>query len=250
VFTPSGSLLWNEQAVLKAHGGTLTQQTGLSGNTAIVSGYKDGRAAIYVFRNANGMWSQVAVLTATGPASSDGLNGGIFISGNLILAGSPDRYWHEGAVYEFTETASGTWSQTGLIAGTHRNIGFGAGLNGVGNTVSFATTPAFSQAVHRQVLVYDVSSGSPLLTGTFLPWGTRKSQLSGYVSSPTGLVLTKTHSSKGPAYELVAYYNGMWNEVLTLQPRFPSGVTAYTPLAVTATTGLVGGHGSVVVYGP
>ncbi len=121
-------------------------------------------------------------------------------------------------------------------------------MTGVGNTVSVVTTPPLFDSGFKAVVAYDVSSGSSVTTGTFGPWGISASQLSGYVSSPTGIVLSNTHNHGGPAYELVAFSGGAWSEVLRL-PKGSSGV-ADSPLAVTATSALVGAGGWVKVYGP
>jgi hypothetical protein len=248
VFVDTGSG-WTRQAVLAPKGGTLTQQVGLSGTTTIISGYKGGQAAVYVFSDSGGTWSQVAVLTAPGAVGAAGVNGGIFISGGLIVAAAPDRDRHQGVVYEFTQSVGGSWSQSGAIAGPGRNVEFGSALNGAGSTLMVATAPTLSQHQYREVVAYSVTGGSLTQTHTFNPFGISPTSLTGYLSSPAGLVLVNNHNVKGPGYELASLTGGSWNVVLAVPA--PHGLNPpRVPLAIDASIGLVEVNGSVFVYGP
>jgi hypothetical protein len=166
VYTESGSN-WAQGPELTASGGAAGDAFGCSvsinesGNTVVVgapsapvdANGESGPGAAYVFAESGSTWSQAADLTASDGAVGDGFGCTVSISGNTVLAGSPqatvDGNSSQGAAYEFT--ASGpkwvSMTQTAeLTASDDAADEFGWSLAISGNTLVVGAPEALVDA--------------------------------------------------------------------------------------------------------
>lgn len=144
---------WFQAAELTAPDGAADDQFGTSvslsgdGSTAIVGapnhqiGSNAGAGATYVFSRGSGnVWTQTAVLTASGGQAGDGLGigGSISLDGNTTIVGAAGRANNAGAAYVFTRS-NGTWHQIALLTAAtsipNNQLGFSVNLSGDGSTV-------------------------------------------------------------------------------------------------------------------
>ncbi len=98
VFTRSGGV-WTQQAQLNGTGGAATDNFGssvsLDGDTAVVGAYQDdvganaNQGSAYVFYRVGTVWTQQALLTATGGTANDQFGISVAISGDKIIVGAP-----------------------------------------------------------------------------------------------------------------------------------------------------------------
>ena len=111
---------------------------------ADVGGWQDAGAA-YVFRRDAGdanNWGQVAKLTASDVyTNNDHLGTAVAIDGNTIVVGAAEKEVNNirdaGAVYVFTSSSLGNWSQTAVLTATtpHTQDLFGRAVAIDGNTI-------------------------------------------------------------------------------------------------------------------
>jgi hypothetical protein len=131
----------------------------ISGDTIVVGEprVEGGIGAVYVFTMpALGGWAnahQTAELTASDNDQGDGFGASVTISGDTIVAGSPD---HEvggdpaaGAVYVFTEPASGGW--TNLVSPVELTAADGSSNDDLGASVAIAGDTIVAGAPGRTV---------------------------------------------------------------------------------------------------
>ncbi|HNO79901.1 MAG TPA: right-handed parallel beta-helix repeat-containing protein [Phycisphaerae bacterium] len=114
----------------------------LSGDTAVVGAYGAAKGGVsdcgaaYVFREINGVWQEIAKLTADDAGTGDWFGLDVDIDGDTIVVGSfqdDDGAVNSGAVYVFSEFG-GAWEQVAkLRAGTHAqdaNFGRSVAIDG------------------------------------------------------------------------------------------------------------------------
>jgi len=121
IFRETGGV-WSQVAKLTAANGAEYDYFGisvcLSGDTALIgasgsSAPLDGGSA-YVFRETDGVWSQVAKLTADDAALGDGFGVSVSLSGATALIGAPGDGFDSGSAYVFRETG-GVWQQVAKV---------------------------------------------------------------------------------------------------------------------------------------
>jgi|CXWL01.1.fsa_nt_gi hypothetical protein len=115
VFVRSGGM-WIQQAKLTASDSAVPEQFGISvavvGDTALIGKPLDNDGAIdagaaYIFVRSGSLWTQLAKLTASDPANSDGLGCSVAMSGDTALAGAHGSATNQpgvrdgGSVYAF-----------------------------------------------------------------------------------------------------------------------------------------------------
>lgn len=115
-----------EDAKLTANDGAANDwfgyATSISGNAALVGAYWDDDAgeasgAAYVFRLANGQWTQEAKLTAGDPAAKEQFGYTVSIDGDIAIVGANqdgEKGQFAGAAYVFKHSG-GTWTQTAKL---------------------------------------------------------------------------------------------------------------------------------------
>ncbi len=150
-----------------ASDGTPGDEFGISvvveGDTAIVgAAYENsGQGAVYVFTQANGVWSEAQKLTASDGAANDWFGQSVALDGDTAVVGAP-QYLNvgNGAAYVFTRSGT-TWSavQNGRPTMASRATSSVSRLRSTVPTyLSVPTEPAFIPArrtcfrIYRQVL--------------------------------------------------------------------------------------------------
>ncbi|KYF83107.1 hypothetical protein BE11_31175 [Sorangium cellulosum] len=142
VFVRSGST-WTEQARLAPSDGALNdsfgQSVGIDGDSVVVGSIMDddlgtSSGSAYVFVRSGSTWTQQQKLTASDGAATDFFGNSVAISGDTIVAGSPNTTSNDtGAAYVFVRSGS-TWSQQQkLVASdpaTFDYFGFSVALSG------------------------------------------------------------------------------------------------------------------------
>jgi hypothetical protein len=131
-----------EQAVLRASNAGQDDNFGfsvaLSSDRAIVGAWEeDGSSdglfrsgAAYVFeRNANGTWTEVALLRASNADAFDNFGFSVAISGDRAIVGAwgedgpSDWLPDSGAAYVFERDANGTWAEVALLRASNTDSG-------------------------------------------------------------------------------------------------------------------------------
>jgi hypothetical protein len=116
------------------------------GNTAIVGGREDNSelGAAWVWTRSSGMWSQqgskLVGSDAVGSFVRQGNSVALSADGNTAIVGGPDDSSRAGAVWVWTRSSTGVWSQQGLklvgtgAAGSTAVQGWSVALSADGNT--------------------------------------------------------------------------------------------------------------------
>jgi len=88
----------------------------VDGQTLFVAAHEadEARGAVYVFRY-NGIWEQVARLSASDAVSGDQFGLSIALRGKDILVGAPGREEAKGAIYVIRENADGSFSESTVL---------------------------------------------------------------------------------------------------------------------------------------
>jgi hypothetical protein len=110
------------------------QSVAVSGHTLVVGapdhkvGSNLAQGAAYVFSDSSGSWKQVAELTESVGAPSDGLGTVVAISGSTIVASAPDagKVSHQGILYVYSDR-SGTWKQVAELTASDAVVGASLG---------------------------------------------------------------------------------------------------------------------------
>lgn len=195
VFSRSGGQ-WNEEARLTAADGAAGDNFGVAADIAadrvVIGAYRANvagqshRGAAYVFeRQATGVWTQVAKLIASdGVAGIPGGDGdqfgtavhlrgdGIHVSRYPGRFSAPAASAH-GAVYEFRQTAPGTWTEIAHFAPASASPGDGFGYQIQSHHDTFAVSAPFEGSAPGEVpdrgsvYVYDVSPDDRIFVDGF-----------------------------------------------------------------------------------
>jgi hypothetical protein len=195
VFTRSPDGAWSRQACLKASntgpfdhfgssvslsGDTLavgapsesSSATGVDGDQA--NHLKSDSGAVYVFtRSTDGKWSQKAYLKASNTYISDFFGRSVSLSGDTLavgavgesssatgvdgLQGNSVAYASSGAVYVFTRSLDGNWSQRAYLKASNTGPGdrFGSSVSLSGDTLAVGAPYEDSNASGVEVAQYD-----------------------------------------------------------------------------------------------
>ena len=231
---------WSQTAELTASDGAAQDQFGwsvaLNGTTALVGAryHKVGnnayQGAAYVYTEANGVWSQMAELTASDGAGDDLFGWSVALNGATALVGA---LYHQvgsnnqqGAAYVYTE-ANGTWSQTAELTASD-----GAAYDHFGYSVAVSGPTALVGALYHQVgsnahqgaaYVYTDTNGTWSQTAELTASGGMTRDQFGWsvaVSGPTALVGAPYHYVNPNVYQGAAYVytetNGVWSQTVEL----------------------------------
>ncbi|MCB9853164.1 MAG: hypothetical protein H6819_08710 [Phycisphaerales bacterium] len=115
--------VWQEVAKLTADDAAEQAEFGnaiaMDGNTAVIAAHdRSLGGGVYVFRETNGDWQQIALLTATDTVTVDDFGRSVAIVGDTVFVGAPQTRnqdgFSEGAAYVFREI-SGVWTQIAKI---------------------------------------------------------------------------------------------------------------------------------------
>ena len=88
----------------------------VSGDVAAIGGAsQSGAGAVFIFRQANGAWTQEAMLEYPGDEQMSGFGGALALSGGTLVIGAPLTASRAGTAYVFEEGADG-WSMTAELA--------------------------------------------------------------------------------------------------------------------------------------
>ncbi|WP_438034059.1 FG-GAP repeat protein [Sorangium sp. So ce204] len=142
VFVRSGST-WTEQARLAASDGALDDSfggsVGIDGDSVVVGSFMDddlgtSSGSAYVFVRSGSTWTQQQKLTASDGSATDKLGNSVAISGDTVVAGSPDITSNDtGAAYVFVRSGS-TWTQQQKLVASdtapYDHLGFSVALSG------------------------------------------------------------------------------------------------------------------------
>ena len=239
VYTEANGV-WSQTAELTASDGAAQDQFGwsvaLNGTTALVGAryHKVGnnayQGAAYVYTEANGVWSQMAELTASDGAGDDLFGWSVALNGATALVGA---LYHQvgsnnqqGAAYVYTE-ANGTWSQTAELTASD-----GAAYDHFGYSVAVSGPTALVGALYHQVgsnahqgaaYVYTDTNGTWSQTAELTASGGMTRDQFGWsvaVSGPTALVGAPYHYVNPNVYQGAAYVytetNGVWSQTVEL----------------------------------
>ena len=121
---------WSQETKLTAADGTSPDRFGgsvsVSGNVAVIGAhYNDLVGAAYVFRYADGSWSQESKLTASGDFDSDRFGWSVSVSDNVAVIGSySDGITGSAFIFRYS---NGSWSQEEklTVSGSATNDCFG-----------------------------------------------------------------------------------------------------------------------------
>ena len=139
--------------------------------------WDDGRGAAVVFEaGPDGEWREVARLSspADGDAQADPANFGaaVALSGEVALVSAPGENDGSGAVYLFTRSVGGEWSQRDRYAPTDGDgRGFGVVLATDGTIAVASTAPARGAAAAVHLLGVDAAAGRLQSQGLLDPTG-------------------------------------------------------------------------------
>ncbi len=148
VFVQSGTT-WTQQAELTASDGATQDEFGaavaVSGSIALVGAYQHAvggrmsQGAAYVFQQSGTTWTQLAELTSTDGAASDGFGSSVALGSGAALIGAPAHQVGtqpgEGAAYIFQQSGTAWTQQAELTAiGGTFDIGFGSSVALSGGT--------------------------------------------------------------------------------------------------------------------
>ena len=130
---------WSQEAKLVSSDAASDDYFGISvsvsGNVAVVgaNGDESSAGAAYVFRYADGSWSQDTKLTASDAAASDKFGFSVSVDGDVVVAGANGDESSAGAAYVF-RYADGSWSQdtklTASDAAASDQFGFSVSVDG------------------------------------------------------------------------------------------------------------------------
>ena len=114
---------WSEVQRLSAPdaaaGDRFGQSLGVAGSDLLVGSTTaaDGRGGVYVFRrNSAGVWAESGTIMAGDGAGGDGFGGAITVAGGVALVSASSSGEGRGAVYVFTRSEAGEWSEGARLA--------------------------------------------------------------------------------------------------------------------------------------
>ena len=115
--------------------GEASAATGIDGDPTDNSAVDSGAA--YVFTRTSGVWSQQAYLKASNTEAGDGFGGSVALAGDTLVVGAPSEASASGAVYVFTRSSKGVWSQQAYVKASNTEAGdqFGVSLALAGDTL-------------------------------------------------------------------------------------------------------------------
>jgi FG-GAP repeat len=166
VYTQGATGTWQQAAELAegAGGDQFGRSLAISGNT-IVAGAPETNGfegAAYVFtKPANGSWQDATAteLTAVDGAAGDDFGWSVGVSGNAVVVGAP--YHHgsgtDGAMYAFTEGATGGWAGAAVAELTAGDASGGGG--GLGWSVAISGDTIVGSVWGDDLAVFTAGSG-------------------------------------------------------------------------------------------
>jgi hypothetical protein len=141
--------VWTEVAKLTASDGAARHQFGwdavsISGDCAIVGarGYPNEgfTGSAYIFERIDGVWTEIAKLTASDGAAEDYFGGSVSVSGDTAIVGAAQLFFGDtsasGAAYVF-ERIDGVWTEVAKLTGSDATAqaDFGRSVSILGNRV-------------------------------------------------------------------------------------------------------------------
>jgi uncharacterized delta-60 repeat protein len=150
-FTMAAAVMteWSEDAMLRASdaqdGDRFGGSVSISGDTAIVGAFYEGGEAAFVFsQDANGAWTEQAILRASDSQSGDNFGRSVCIFGDTAIVGAHyedggagDPLSNSGAVYVFTRDVNGAWTEQAILRASNAQAEdyFGYSVSISGDTV-------------------------------------------------------------------------------------------------------------------
>ncbi|MEM7306988.1 MAG: FG-GAP repeat protein [Planctomycetota bacterium] len=178
VFGRAGSS-WELEATLVPSGAATGDEFGsavaLDGDTLVVGGALhdgaglSGAGGAWIFTRRDGLWAEVALLTASDAAPQDAFGSAVAVEGQRVAVGAPlAGSATQGAVYLFEAAPDGTWPETARLAppgpATSRRLGTAVALDG-GRLLAGAPGPAIDgSAPLGGALLFEQQAGAWVLT--------------------------------------------------------------------------------------
>jgi hypothetical protein len=256
-----GANNWGQVAKLTATtlvaGARLGSAMSLDGNTLLVTAQSEkissltNAGAAYIFRdNGSGVWSQVARLQASAPASSNYFGQSCGLDGDTLAIGA-----HQGnKAYVFQETSPGTWIQQKIVTATGSNrMGTGTAIDGDNVSVGayYTTVNTLTQA--GTAYVFGRNTGGTGNWGTDASLAASDPQANGNFGISTAIQgdwllvgAQGADTSKGAAY-LNQRIGGTWTQV----QKFSPGVASESfgnRIAMVGYQAAIGASGGEAVY--
>lgn len=163
--------VWTQEAKLLASDGAPVDLFGdsvaIHGDTIVVGAYRNQDAgpvtgSVYVFERLNGVWVEVAKLTASDADEYYEFGKSVAVFGDTILVGAPESFTtltFSGAVYVFRKVG-GVWQEITKLASSvidvRERLGFSVAMN---SEFVIAGAPAY-EGVHGSVTVFQETNGS------------------------------------------------------------------------------------------
>ena len=229
----------------------------VDGQTAVVgapddsygSGFLQGRA--YVFSYGDGVWTEVAELTAGDAGNADYFGTAVAISGDTIMVGAPLHNSATGAIYVFSD-AGGTWTQVAELtagdAAANAYFGWSVALDGSTALVGSPLAAAAGTTAQGQAYVFTGSGANWTQAAEFTAADGEANGWFGYsvaLAGPTALV-GELYATVGANVEQGAAYvfgenQGNWNQVQKLTAGAGQAYDLFgDAVALSGTTGLIG----------
>lgn len=237
-------LAWLEQRVAasdSANGAQFGTSVAIDGTLAVIGapnapvGENFQQGAAYVFRNLNGVWTEVARLVASDGSSGDAFGQTVAVSGNTVAVGAfravVNGGAQQGAVYVFTG-ADGNWSEARKLAVYDPAGGatFGSSLALDGDTLLIGAMNAIVDGRPTgAAYVFKESAGSWSQTAKLTPHDFPAKGEFGYafgysvaLDGATALIGAQSAAVDGHAFQGAAYVFrrsvDSWNEIRKLTP--------------------------------
>ena len=264
VYTEANGV-WSQTAELTASDGAAQDQFGwsvaLNGTTALVGAryHKVGnnayQGAAYVYTEANGVWSQMAELTASDGAGDDLFGWSVALNGATALVGAlyhqVGSNAHQGAAYVYTDT-NGTWSQTAELTAsggmTRDQFGWSVAVSGptalVGAPYHYVNPNVYQGAAYVYTETNGVWSQTVELTASDGGSNDTFGQAVA-LNGPTALVGAPQHQVGSTTLQGAAYVytetNGAWSQTAELTASDGAGDDLFGySVAFNGPTALVG----------
>ncbi len=111
-WTPAGVLVADTRMARALFGAAIA----VAGDMAYVGAPAEGNGVVYVFkRQGNGSWSAAGKLPVTDATSSDRFGSAIAVDGDRLAVGAPGRSSNKGAIFTYTRSAGGDWTQQAIV---------------------------------------------------------------------------------------------------------------------------------------
>ncbi|MEP7383117.1 MAG: FG-GAP repeat protein, partial [Gemmatimonadota bacterium] len=111
-WTPAGVLVAESRQARASFGTAIA----IAGDLAYVGAPAEENGVVYLFRRqGDGSWRPAGRLPVSDAASGDRFGSAIAVDGDRLAVGAPGRSSNRGAVFAYTRTAGGEWTQQAIV---------------------------------------------------------------------------------------------------------------------------------------